>query len=71
MLHNHHVDVIEHTQVDKLLFAAQEVDLARFTQLVAVLDLHKFLRGDSHQHNVAGELFQDAGAGQSVAHTHH
>ncbi len=67
VLHNHNVDVIEHAQFDKLLFAAQEPDLSSLFQLVAVFDLHVLLSGDSHQHNVAGEFFHNAGAGEGIA----
>ena len=54
--HHAHVDVVQHTQAQVFLLAAEEADLPLLTQPFPVLQLHVLLRRHRHEGHIAVQL---------------
>ena len=70
VLHEHHIDIVEYTQLDEFLLAADKGQLALFDQAMAVFQLHPFFGRHTHQDDVAVQFAHNAAVLQRHSSTH-
>ena len=70
VLHDHAVNIIKDTQLDKLLLTAQIGDLALLDHFVSPLQLNAFFGRNSHEGYVTGQMLHNARFLQTVSNTH-